>query len=288
MTTVLDTTAPSGCGAKPANLPRAKPIVVNGVTISRDAISRETQNHPAAKPVEAWLAAARALIVRELLLQEARRLELNADPLEEIDGRRETPDEAVIRELLERQLGVPIADEAACRRIYDQQSARFRSSDLYEVRHILLAARSDDEAARVEARAAATRVISTLTASPEVFGELAARYSACPSAATGGRLGQISQGQTVPEFEAALPLLPCGIVASQPVETRYGLHVLIVDRHIAGVQLPFDVVRSSIAQWLDAKARREASRQYISFLAARADIEGIALQVSADRSRTGS
>ena len=45
---------------------------------SRSAIARETQNHPAAKPIDAWLAAARALVVRELLLQEARRLGIEA------------------------------------------------------------------------------------------------------------------------------------------------------------------------------------------------------------------
>ena len=49
------------------------PVRVNGVTIPHDIISREAQNHPAPTPIAAWTAAARALAVRELLLQEARR-----------------------------------------------------------------------------------------------------------------------------------------------------------------------------------------------------------------------
>ena len=52
-------------------LPKPKTISVNGAVIAREIIAREVQNHPAEKPILAWQAAARALVVRELLLQEA-------------------------------------------------------------------------------------------------------------------------------------------------------------------------------------------------------------------------
>jgi peptidyl-prolyl cis-trans isomerase C len=288
MTTVHDTTAHAACGLKPLSLPRPKPVTVNGVTISRDAIARETQNHPAGKPVEAWLAAGRALVVRELLLQEAQRLGLTADHLEDDEGRRETHDEALIRTLIEHKIIVPAVDEAACRRLYEMQRNRFCSADIYEARHILLAANPDDAAARDAARTLAASLISILAVSPDRFAELAVSHSACPSAHTGGHLGQISSGQTVPEFEAALAGLPCGSVAPQPVETRYGLHVVLVDRHIPGEVRPFDDVREHVARWLAAKARREAIHQYISFLAAQAEIEGIAIGSSSpDQARQG-
>jgi peptidyl-prolyl cis-trans isomerase C len=59
-----------GCSIRSALAGAARaPVVVNGVPILHDAISRETQNHPAPTPVAAWQAAARALAVRELLLQ---------------------------------------------------------------------------------------------------------------------------------------------------------------------------------------------------------------------------
>ena len=44
-------------------------VSVNGIVIPHDLISREAQNHPAKSPVAAWTEAARALAVRELLLQ---------------------------------------------------------------------------------------------------------------------------------------------------------------------------------------------------------------------------
>ena len=63
-----------------AQIPAGKPVTVsvNGVSIAREAIVREMQHHPADKPIAAWQQAARALVIRELLLQEARRIELCA------------------------------------------------------------------------------------------------------------------------------------------------------------------------------------------------------------------
>lgn len=268
------------CGLKPKNLPRPAAVSVNGVTIPRDAIARETQNHPAAKPVAAWLEAARALIVRELLLQEAKRLQVQAEPLTDDAGRRETEDEALIRALVDHAVVTPLADETTCRRYYDQNRGRFRSSDLYEVRHILIAAAPGDQAARADARALAGTLVAKLRGAPQAFPDLAALHSACPSSATGGSLGQISAGQTVPEFERGLASLPVGEVGAEPIETRYGLHVVLLDRRIEGRELPFELVRDAIARWLDDRVRHGAIRYYIAGLAAAAKIEGIELDWS--------
>jgi peptidyl-prolyl cis-trans isomerase C len=54
-----------------------------------------------------------------------------------------------------------------------------------------------------------------------------------------------------------------------------------LDHRISGRELPFEIVRARIASWLDEKVRRAAIRQYITILAGRADITGIALDASA-------
>ncbi len=267
----------ASCAIKPA-MPTAKIVVsVNGVVIPREAIAREIQHHPAATPVAAWKGAARALVVRELLLQEARRLGVIAAPTNDGQGRRETGEEALVRTLVEQEVRTPRADEAACRRYYELNRRRFRSADLYEARHILLAATKDDGAARKEAREQALAVIADLASDPTKFGAMAAAFSACPSGKTGGNLGQIGPGQTVPEFEQALGAMTVGMVHSEPVETRYGFHVVALDRRIDGCDLPFDMVRQRIADWLNEKVRRVAIQQYISILAGRAEIAGIDL-----------
>ncbi len=258
-------------------LDRPVRIRVNGVAIDRDAIAREAQNHPAEKPLAAWHEAARALVIRELLLQEARRLEIAAEPCSDDEGRRETEEEALIRQVIEREVRTPKADEAACRRYYEHNRARFRSADLFEVRHILIAAPHGDRKARAAAAEQVKQIISELRAEPSRFDKLARAHSACPSGQSGGNLGQIGPGQTVPEFERALGTLPVGEVVPEPIETRYGLHVVRVDRRIAGRDLPFELVQERIHDWLDEKVRRTALAQYLTILAGRADIAGIAL-----------
>jgi peptidyl-prolyl cis-trans isomerase C len=274
-------TALHGCTVKPVINTKQKAVSVNGTVISRAAIARETQNHPAGKPIEAWLAAARALVVRELLLQEARRIGVAPEPLEDAEGRRETDDEALIRALVVREVVTPRADQAACQRYYDMNRVRFRTPDLYEARHILLAAPPGDREARQRARGHAEAVIAALRHEPSAFGEIARAESACPSGKTGGNLGQVGPGQTVPEFERALSSLPVGEVAPTPIESRYGFHVVTLDHRISGRELPFEMVRDRIAAWLDEKVRRVAIRQYIAIIAGRADIAGIVLDASA-------
>lgn len=270
----------TACAAKPAPMGPRRTISVNGVPITRAAIAQETQNHPASKPLDAMKAASTALVVRELLLQEARRQGVPATPNSDGEGRRETEEEAMIRELVEREVVTPRADEAACRRYFTQNPRRFRTAALCELRHILLPAAPGDATARHEAATLARALIAQLAESPAAFGALADTHSACPSGRTGGNLGQIGPGQTVPEFESALAAMTVGVVHPEPVETRYGLHVVALDRRIEGRDLPFDMVRDRIAEWLDEKVRRTAIQQYVAILAGRAEIVGIDIAAS--------
>ena len=98
------------CSLHQAILPKGHGVSVNGVTIPRDLIAREVQYHPSRAPSEAWKAAARALAVRELLLQEARRLDVSGKPIADGEGRRETDDEAAIRTLVAQEVRTPQAD----------------------------------------------------------------------------------------------------------------------------------------------------------------------------------
>jgi len=225
--------------------------------------------------------AARALAIRELLRQEAERLGVEAQPIEDEEGRRETPAEARDRALIEREVVVPEADDAACRRYFEQNRRRFRTPDLYEVAHILLPAAPGDAAARQAARDAAEVLIGELRERPADFAAMAARHSACPSSAQGGNLGQIGPGQTVAEFEAALQTMQPGANHPQPVETRYGLHIVRLERRIDGRELPYEAVRQRIADYLDEAVHRRALRQYVTMLAGRAVVTGVDLGGSA-------
>jgi peptidyl-prolyl cis-trans isomerase C len=257
-------------------------VSVNGTVIPHDLISREAQNHPAPTPAAAWREAARALVVRELLLQEARRQGIDPDPQSDAEGRRETDEEALVRALVEREVMTPAADEATCRRYYNQNKRRFCSRVLYEASHILLAARSEDKPARAAALELAKELIATLRQNAAMFPELARQYSACPSAASGGSLGQIGPGDTVPEFERALSELIPGAMSKEPVETRYGFHIIHLRRRIDGRELPFELVHDRIAAYLTERTRRLAVAQFVARLAAAANVEGVELPTPTD------
>jgi peptidyl-prolyl cis-trans isomerase C len=81
-------------------------------------------------------------------------------------------------------------------------------------------------------------------------------------------------GQTTPEFEKALLLLAPGNI-SDVIESRYGLHIIRLDRKIEGKQLPFEAVHGKIENYLREAVERRAAAQYIALLISRAEIEGI-------------
>ncbi|WP_315776934.1 MULTISPECIES: peptidylprolyl isomerase [unclassified Bradyrhizobium] len=259
-----------------AALPKPKPVSVNGVVIERDVIAREVQNHPSDKPILAWQAAARALAVRELLRQEVRRLGITAAPLRDAEGRSETEEEAAMRALIAREVLIHEPDESTCRRFYDQNRQRFLVGELYEASHILLIAPSSDSLARSAARDEGRTIVEAVQRSPELFETIARDRSGCRvSAENGGRLGQLSRGQTTAEFDAALARMSVGEVGL--IETRFGIHVVRLDRRALGQVLPFDMARARISQYLTERVRHQALAQYVANLAGRAEIVGVTL-----------
>lgn len=99
------------------------PVFVNGSEITDDQVHGEMINHPAPDLDGARLQAARALVVRRLLLEEAAVRELV--PMSQIGGLEEEKTEAVIQQLLDSVITTPDPDEETCVRYYDQHKGRF-------------------------------------------------------------------------------------------------------------------------------------------------------------------
>ena len=264
------------CAVRENILPKGGVVRVNGVAIPRDAIAREIQHHPAPTPTEAWKAAAQALVVRELLLQEARRLDIAAEPLVDASGRYETAEEAFIRALIAREVTTPEPDEDSCRRFYERNRDRFRSADIFEAAHILVAADGRNQTTYDQAREKTESIAADLRQDPARLEEIARTHSDCPSAAQNGNLGQIARGQTTPEFERELQRLAPGEI-SGPVATRYGFHIIRLDRRVDGRLLPFEAVADRIADYLKERVERTATAQYVARLVSRAAIEGLTM-----------
>lgn len=260
-------------------------VSVNGVEIPHAAISAEAQQHPAETAAEAHRAAAEALVVRELLLAEARALGVSPAPERDGKGRLETEEDALVRGLLDSRIETPIATDAECRRYYDAHPDNLRSQDIWEADHILIHVPFGSDAAELgRLETVALQVIARLALEPGRFAELANAYSACPSRENGGSLGQLTAGSTVPEFERALSVMSEGELLRQPVRSRYGFHVIKLHRRILGQRLPFEIAKERIGLHLQAASWSRAVSQLIGVLAGRANIEGVTLNAMSHQS----
>lgn len=246
-------------------------LTVNQTHIDETTIINEMQYHPAATQTEARNKACETLVIAELLTQRAAALGLLNDTAERGDE--------YLDALIMREVSIPEATREDCERYFQQNPNKFCTSPLIEGRHILIAVAPEDDAGRSKARDQAAVLIARLQEAPELFSSFAKEYSQCPSAEVGGSLGQIGKGQTVPEFERQLFTLPEGL-ASAPIESRYGIHIVLIAHREDGRPLPFDMVETRIRDYLNEKVRRKAIAQYIEALISDAEIEGFDMNVS--------
>jgi peptidyl-prolyl cis-trans isomerase C len=186
--------------------------------------------------------------------------------------------DSAIEQLLAREVTIPDPTDNECRRYYEAHRAEFQSGDIAYARHILFQVTAGAPVAAIRARA--EQALHDVLTDPEQFEALAKELSNCPSGQHGGNLGQISRGDTVPEFERAIFRLDAAGVLPSLIKTRYGFHIVAVDRSIPGKQLPFEAVQTQIADRLRANVDERALRQYVSILAGRATIEGVNLDAA--------
>jgi peptidyl-prolyl cis-trans isomerase C len=249
-------------------------ISVNGRDISAANIDSEVQYHPAATRREAMVKAAQALIIKELVIQKAL-LEGLLEPSQVSDSEKEY---ALIDQLIEKSAPPPKATAEECQRYYQANLEKFTTSPLVEAKHILLVADPADLELRAQCKMLAEQIIQNLQSGAS-FAEMAAKHSMCPSKEVGGSLGQLSSGQTVPEFQRQLFAADEGLMPS-PIESRFGFHVVYLERKVAGKQLPFNMVEGKINQYLDDKVHRKAVAQYIQHLIQEAEIKGFSFNGS--------
>jgi peptidyl-prolyl cis-trans isomerase C len=250
-------------------------IRVNDVIIPQSKVLAEMQYHPAPSREEAKKRAATALVIRELLCQEAERCGIDVPVREGQDL-----DEARIDALLKVALPTVVADEATCRSFYEANRERFRSPSLFEASHILIAPTQDnpEPASLDSAHAKAESLVAELQTEPAQFEKLAAAHSDCPSKEHNGRLGQIRPGDMVEEFETALAGMEEGEISAAPVQSRYGFHVIRMDHRADGRDLPFEHVHERIADYLHETGYLATVSRYLRGLADAASIEGIELE----------
>ncbi|WP_417492550.1 peptidylprolyl isomerase [Maricaulis sp.] len=253
-------------------------VSVNGVVIPAKAIAAETQHHPARRPEAAWQAAAEALAIREALLQAARARGVTAPPATETEPVREVEEDALIQAFVDQQVTTPDPDEESCRRYFSNNRDKLRAPDLYEPAHILLQASKEDSDGYERARLEAQTLVEHLQKRPDDFDRIARDRSDCSSASDGGRLGQVTRGQTTPAFEAAMMKLRPGEMTGEAVETPYGFHIIRLDHLVRGEVPEFELARPLVEEFLRDASWRRAVAQFVSLVVGEAKISGIEIR----------
>jgi peptidyl-prolyl cis-trans isomerase C len=136
--------------------------------------------------------------------------------------------------------------------------AQYTDADLgkeYNAAHIL-----------VETRDEATALVEQLSNGAD-FAELAKEKSTGPSGPNGGDLGWFGTGAMVAPFEEAVVALSVGEI-SQPVETQFGWHVILLKQDRIASAPSLNEVRADLSQRL----QREAVDSYVANLLEGADI----------------
>jgi len=250
-----------------------------GVEIPEALIATEIQNHPADSLKKSRQQAGRALAAKAVLLARANELGLTACQEKDEDGLEETPEEALIRQVLSEAVDPENPPETAIREIYDSQPHGFQTPPLMEASHILVAPGDQDNDLALSAHKKASELITLLQESPAKFFSMAKTISACPSATDGGALGQLGPGDVLPPIWEGLLKLDPGDIGAFPVRTEHGWHIIRLDHRIEGRKLPFEHVRGHIQTQLEMKAWTLAAAKYVDQLlkAAAADIPALRL-----------
>jgi len=228
----------TGTAAAPAKKQGEVIAEVNGDTITTADFQKELENlppylKPMADTAEGKKELLDTMVVRELILQQARKDGLDKSPevaakLEEL--RKRVVVEAFLKKKVEENASV--SDEEM-KKFYEENKEKFKSGAQVRASHILM--KSEDEA---------QKVLKELKDGGN-FEELAKKHSIDSAAAKGGDLGWFSKGSMVPEFEKVVFGLKEG-ETSGIVKTQFGYHVIkLTGKRPAGIRT-FDEVKEQI------------------------------------------
>lgn len=115
----------------------------------------------------------------------------------------------------------------------------------FKARHILLKTQGE-----------AVDVIAQLEDGAD-FVELAKEKSTGPTGPSGGDLGWFPPDRMVSEFSEAVQALEDGAYSKAPVQTQFGWHVILREDSRESVPPPFESVRDSLKQQIEARKLQE-------------------------------
>jgi len=198
-----------------------------------------------------------AVIAAELMAQEAKRKGLDSGPtlLAAIEFQKK---ELLSKALMEDFVRANPISEDAVKSEYEKAKTVAGTTE-YRPRHILVASEKE-----------AKEVITRLTTGKKAkFEDLAKKHSSDSSADNGGDLGWILPANLVPEFANAMIKMKKGEITRNPVQSKFGWHVIRMDDSRKLDFPEYDKLKNRIA----SQMQQQQLRKYVQELRASARIE---------------
>jgi peptidyl-prolyl cis-trans isomerase C len=214
--------------------------VVNGASITESRVTEQYEQLSAddtkGREADVKIQLLDRVIDQELVAQEAIRLNIETDP-DYQKQLRLVKLQLQANAVVARKVSDALTD-TALRQHYNstKQNLAFPA---VKAKHIL-----------VPTEAEARQIIKIV--SPPTFSDLAKTRSKGPSADQGGELGWFRKEAMIPEFAEIAFSIPVGTIATKPIKTQFGWHVLYVEERNLKYIPPFKDVEPQIRQEMAA------------------------------------
>lgn len=175
------------------------------------------------------------LINNKILVKLARRDGLDKEP--EFERQIKSAAEQILRQIFLEQLSEAALNDEAIQKYYDENIGSAKGNVEVRARHILLETEED-----------ALAVVEEIESGGN-FEQLARDRSTGPSAPAGGDLGYFTRDAMVAPFAEAAFAMAVGEV-SEPVQTRFGWHIIKVEDRRETAPPPLEQVRDEITRQL--------------------------------------
>jgi peptidyl-prolyl cis-trans isomerase C len=229
---------------------------INDVSISKDEFAAYAKAKRTSQPEANFTdtAITDEMIATEVLRQEAIKegIAKRPDIVEQI--KRQESNILINTLMTEKFADLKFSDEQL-KAEYDRLIGLSDNSE-YKARHILLQTEDDAKAVIEELKGGAN------------FEELAKAKSQGPSAPNGGDLGWFKAETMVPAFAEAVSKMEKGAYSTDPVNTRFGWHVILLEDKRTTEQPKFEDVKQNVQQSLT----RQKIENYVDELEAKSTI----------------
>ncbi|MEW8659708.1 MAG: nitrogen fixation protein NifM [Candidatus Thiodiazotropha endolucinida] len=160
----------------------------------------------------------------------------------------------------------PVVSDIDVNLFYAMHHERFELPEQRQGRHILITVNPNfPENTAETACERMEQILEKLAGRTNRFPEFAKRYSECPTAMEGGKLGEVKRGQLYPELDAMLFSMQENEI-SPIIASEMGYHILLCEMIKPAKRIPISKVKTKIREILEQRQRRNCQKAWLASL----------------------